>query len=112
MNRLKYRLFILLLGMLWLTACAPKEDFAAGKPLTRDELASLSAELFTEAAEPETMGNRFSSRVVVYWTEGGGVYHYDRNCYHLKRADAVESGSVKHAWSLGKERACSVCGGE
>lgn len=101
--------FFLIAAALALPACTPSDDFSAGRPLTRDELASLSAELCTGAREPETVGG-FSTQVVVYWTEGGSVYHLSKECYHLKRAASVESGSVSRAWALGKERACSVCG--
>ncbi len=94
-----------------LTACTPTDDFEAGQPLDRDELASLSAELSTEGDEPVT-ADGFSTREVVYWTEGGSVYHRDRDCYHLKRAGSVVSGSVKNAWKQGKERVCSACGEE
>ena len=100
---------LMILTVLAFPACTPSDDFTAGKPLTRDELTSLSDELFTEAREPETVGG-FSTQVVVYWTEGGSVYHLSKDCYHLKRAASVESGSVSRAWALGKERACSVCG--
>ena len=94
-----------------LTACTPTDDFEAGRPVDREELASLSAELFTEAEEPAT-ADGFSTRETVYWTEGGSVYHRDRDCYHLKRAENVVSGSVKNAWKHGKERVCSACGKE
>ena len=94
-----------------LTACTPTDDFEAGRPVDREELASLSAELFTGAEEPAT-ADGFSTRETVYWTEGGSVYHRDRDCYHLKRAKNVVSGSVKNAWKHGKERVCSACGKE
>ena len=99
----------LLTLLISLTACAPREDVSAGSPLSREELASLSAELFTAAAEPET-ADGFATRETVYWTKGGIVYHLDRDCTHLKRAESVISGSVKHAWSEGKERVCATCG--
>ena len=94
-----------------LTACTPTDDFEAGRPVDREELASLSAELFTEGDE-STAADGFSTRETVYWTEGGSVYHRDPDCYHLKRAENVVSGSVKNAWKHGKERACSACGKE
>ena len=94
-----------------LTACTPTDDFEAGRPVDREELASLSAELFTEGDE-STAADGFSTRETVYWTEGGSVYHRDPDCYHLKRAENVVSGSVKNAWKHGKERVCSACGKE
>ena len=99
----------LLLTALLLSACTSAGDFEAGRPLDSGELASLSAEVFTTAAEPET-ADGFATRETVYWTEGGIVYHLDRDCPHLKRAERVIEGSVKHAWSEGKERVCTTCG--
>ena len=101
--------FFLIAAALALPACTPSDDFSAGRPLTRDELASLSAELFTEVEEPDTEDG-FHNREIVYWTEGGSVYHRDRDCYHLKKAEAIVEGSVKHARKEGKERVCSACG--
>ena len=102
---------ILIICTALLAACTPTDDFEAGRPVDRDELASLSAELFTEAEEPST-ADGFSTRETVFWTEGGSVYHRDPDCYHLKRAEDVVSGSVKNAWKHGKERVCSACGEE
>ena len=106
------RLFLLflLLALIFLPSCAHSpNDFSAGRPITKDELASLSAELFTEAEEPDT-ADGYHNFETVYWTEGGSVYHLNRDCYHLKRAENVISGSVKHARKEGKERVCSTCG--
>ena len=104
---------ILLIGiallLLILPACASSDNFSAGQPLTKDELAALSAELFTEAEEPDT-ADGFHNFETVYWTEGGSVYHRDRDCAHLKRAETVLEGSVKRAHKEGKERVCSACG--
>ncbi len=105
----KIRFFPVLLVCVLFAACAHDRDFSAGSPLSKEELASLSAEFFTEADEPHT-ADGFSTREIVYWTEGGSVYHRDRDCSHLKRAETVTEGSVKHAWSMGKERVCSTCG--
>lgn len=101
------RFFWILLGVILLAACTPTED--PGESLSPEGLASLSAELFTEAEMPDE-ADGFHNREVVYWTEGGTVYHRDRDCYHLKRAEAVTEGSVKHARKEGKERVCSACG--
>ena len=107
---MRRREFVLLVACsLLLSACSPLQDLSSGKPLDREELASLSDELFTVGEEPDT-ADGFSNREVVYWTEGGGVYHRDKDCYHLKRAENVVSGSVKHARKQGKERVCSTCG--
>lgn len=105
-------IYPLLLSMLLLAACTPADDFSAGKPLTRDELASLSAELSTEASEPDTAEGEINVQTKVYWTEGGDVYHPDRECYHIRNSDELKSGTVRTAQIYGKERACSACGGD
>ena len=106
---------VLILILLLLPACAPSGNFSAGRPLTKDDLASLSAELFTQPEEPTTEDatkepspNR--EPVTVYWTEEGSVYHSDKNCYHLKSAKSVRSGTLLTARMNGKEKACSHCG--
>ncbi len=109
MRKITFILALLLCFLL--SACSHNRDLSTGSPLSQEELASLSKELFTEADEPDT-ADGFSTREIVYWTEGGSVYHRDKSCYHLKKAETVIEGSVKHAWSEGKERVCSACGGE
>lgn len=44
---------------------------------------------------------------IVYWTEGGDVYHVDRNCQHIRNRTNVESGTVAES---GKDRVCKTCG--
>lgn len=105
------RLFLIMLGVILLASCAPMEDGEVGESLSPEGLAALSAQLFTEAEEPDT-ADGFHTRETVYWTEGGSVYHRDRDCYHLRKADAVLEGSVKHARKEGKDRVCSACGGD
>jgi hypothetical protein len=59
----------------------------------------------SETAESETVA--VSGKV--YWTNGGSVYHRDRDCYHLKKSQSVSEGSVEQAVSLGKGRLCASC---
>lgn len=42
----------------------------------------------------------------VYWTPGGSVYHYMRNCSTLSNSTTVKSGTVAQS---GKARGCKVC---
>ena len=109
-------LFIAILFLL-LPSCTPSDNFAAGQPLTRDELASLSAGLFTQGEEPVSdneTGPKYTDRQpnTVYWTESGSVYHKYRDCRHLKDAESIKSGAVLTAQMAGKERVCSECGEE
>ncbi len=106
--------FILIL-LLLLPSCTPSDSFSAGQPLTKDELAFLSAELFTRADEPATEPtNQYEDREpnTVYWTEGGSVYHIYRDCRHLQNSDSIRSGTVLTAQMNGKERVCSECSEE
>ena len=105
-----------MLVLLLLPACTPADGFDAGRPITKDELASLSAELFTEAVEPDASDAeepplRDPNRV--YWVKGGSVYHYDPQCPHIRHAKDIIEGTFRTAeWSYGIDKPCSACGGE
>ena len=105
---------VLILLLLLLPSCTPSDGFTAGRPLTKDELASLSAELFTQGDEPKETAPAYTDREpnTVYWTESGSVYHKYRDCYHLKDSGSIKSGTVLTARVAGKERVCAECGNE
>lgn len=103
--------------LLLLPSCAPSDGFSAGRPLSKEELASISAELFTQVEEPVSDTEKESEPTYTdrepntyYWTESGSVYHKYRDCYHLKNATSIESGTKLTAEKAGKERLCSECG--
>lgn len=103
--------------LLLLPSCAPSDGFSAGRPLSKDELASISAELFTQVEEPVSDTEKESEPTYTdrepntyYWTESGSVYHKYRDCYHLKDAESIECGARLTAEKAGKERLCSECG--
>lgn len=100
---------LILLCAILLSSCTENHDFEAGESLSPDGLASLSSELVTDKEEVDT-ADGFHTREIVYWTEGGSVYHRDRSCSHLKKSENVVEGSVKHARKEGKDRPCSTCG--
>ena len=53
-------------------------------------------------------GSGTSSGVdTVYWTPGGSVYHYSRNCPTLSRSRTVYEGTVAESH---KSHGCKVCG--
>ena len=112
---------IFLILLLLLTGCASSDNFSAGQPLTKDELASLADQFPPQTEAPETEAHtetepapKYTDREpnTVYWTEGGSVYHKYRDCYHLKDSKSVKSGTVLTAKMNGKERVCSECGEE
>ena len=63
----------------------------------------------TSVATPATMSevSDLPQGQIVYWTEGGDVYHIDRNCQHIRNRTNVESGTVAES---GKDRVCKTCG--
>lgn len=106
-----------LLLLLLLPSCTYSDGFSAGQPITKDELASISAELFTQGGEPVSdteESPKYTDREpnTYYWTENGSVYHKYRDCRHLQNAESVEYGALLTAEKAGKERLCSECGNE
>lgn len=70
----------------------------AGDPA--DETANRPADgPISEPPEAET----------VFWTAGGRVWHLDADCYHLRTAKVVETGSVHMAMEAGKSGCCTAC---
>ena len=106
------KLIFLLIICLLLASCHGGDEFVGGRPITKEELASLSAELSGGTKEPtETAKNDGTVLYLVYWSAGGSVYHFTTDCRHLKDVKTVESGSIGDAVNKGKEKACSACAG-
>ena len=106
---------ILLSSLFLLVSCTPSDTFHGGKPVTKDELAYISAELFSSPNDPfdtvKDSPDRDPNRV--YWVKGGSVYHYDPDCPHIRGEKGVIEGTFRTAeWSYGIERPCHDCGGE
>ena len=92
-------------------------DFAGGETLTPERLAELSAQVFgqdsltegdpdpADTVDPEELA--FAG--TVYWTEGGTVWHTDRDCYHIRNSEAVLEGSTYQAAAAGKKGLCASC---
>ena len=113
---------LLLLITAALFACSPTDRFSAGKPISREELDAIAADLLeTEAdtadeilSEQETVIEQTTESEpaestdseVVYWTKNGSVYHTNPDCYHIRNASDVRKGSVAEA---GKSKLCSTC---
>lgn len=47
---------------------------------------------------------------IVYWTDGGSVWHTDKECTSLSHSVDIRSGTVEKAIGCGKSRACKRCG--
>ena len=53
-------------------------------------------------------------REIVFWLDGGSVWHVSQLCSSIKKADpsVVKNGSVADAQNSGKERPCKICGSD
>ena len=108
------RRFILLLtalALLILPSCA-ENDTVGGRPVTPEELESISAEVFGtngDPAESETAAP--NPNAIVYWLESGSVYHTDPDCSHLSGKRNVKQTTRRTAESGGL-RACKSCENE
>lgn len=69
-------------------------------------------ESFTQGGEEDDSEQGSEEESVVYWTEGGSVWHVSKECSSLKNSKNIISGSVEEAQNAGKERVCSRCGKE
>ena len=131
MRRIALLLTVILL--LILPSCAPSNDFKGGRPISKEDLASVSASLFTTTQEPDDIQTPDSSSAEattspdtdtdttsnteieetdsldrVYWLPSGTVYHLDRNCSHIADKENVNETSVQEAQDNGR-RLCKTC---
>ena len=105
--------------LLTLGACAATEPFDAGTPLTPSEIAALQKQLQSEQAGEDTQGqptgnsptdeSDIPQNGIVFWLDGGQVYHTSEACYHIAEKSDVRSGTIAEAQAAGKTRACSAC---
>ena len=108
------RRFILLLtalALLILPSCA-ENDTVGGRPVTPEELESISAEVFGtdgDPAESETAAP--NPNATVYWLESGSVYHTNPDCSHLAGKRNVKQTTRRTAESGGL-RSCKACENE
>jgi hypothetical protein len=89
----------------------PNEDteFYGGDLLTPEDVQSIVdavSEAHTEKYSTETDEN---GEQIVFWTEGGKVWHVSYHCPTVKRATGVIQGSEDEALAAGKTRPCSIC---
>jgi hypothetical protein len=111
-------LLSIILALILLPSCAPADGFDAGRPVTPEELASLSAELFTEAAEPETSPDEAvtdgeqapNPNQSAYWIESSTVYHLSRDCARLDGQQFIRESTVRTAEDMGFHL-CKTCAG-
>ena len=106
------RRFILLLtalALLILPSCA-ENNTVGGRPVTPEELESISAEVFgTQGEDAETETTERNPNTTVYWLKEGTVYHVHPDCSHLVGKRNVKESTLRTAEANGL-RMCRDCG--
>ena len=125
MRRLALLMTVLLLV---LPSCGTSDDFKGGRPISKEDLESVSASLFTTTAEPEdeqtatpptdettasdtdtdTEPVETDPTDTVYWLSTGSVYHLDPNCSYIAGKENVNETSLQEAEENGR-RLCKTC---
>ena len=64
----------------------------------------------TETSDTSTENEIYDESGVVYWLDGGSVWHLYRDCRHIKNTKKeILSGSIDDAKEMGAENVCKTC---
>ena len=107
----------LLLPAVLFCSCAADEPQVEynGELLSQEDIFALADQFTaTETADEETESEETEESKepadgIVYWTEGGSVFHEWHSCGHLSKKNEIMSGSIEEAIAAGKERGCAFC---
>lgn len=104
---------------LLLCSCSAREAKVSynGKELSAEEIFELSEQFPRETetvkeTEPKIEETVEPADGIVYYSEGGEVWHEWRTCGHLSQKNEIFTGSIEDAMAAGKERGCSYCTGK
>ena len=105
----------------FLCACAeaaPTVEYN-GRELTKEEIEAIGAAIESEEqaamqTEKETAAQteeetREPADGVLFWTDGGKVWHESALCSYLSNKDNVHQGNEEQAREAKKERGCAFC---
>lgn len=112
---MKKILFMLFISLFLLVGCSSysqdvtNTDFYAGEELTPEDISSIAESIEAAKTEKYPRDTDAQGDPLVFWTEGGKVWHVSRECGTLKRSLSVIEGSELDAINAGKERVCSIC---
>lgn len=86
-------------------------ELYTGDPITPEEIDSIFDAISASVTEKYPIETDTDGDLVVYWLEGGSVWHSSSSCSTVSKADPgeVKSGKISDAIEKGKERACKVC---
>ena len=111
-------IFAVFVSLLFLVSCQSAEPRVEydGKLLSSEEIWALGESFRSESWESERETDFDTEKMLgttdeelVYWTEGGTVWHAKDSCYRISKKSPVIAGSVDDAIAAKKERGCSVC---
>ena len=87
--------------------CSDGEEF--DYVVTSDETFNENTDTISESAQESVIV--IDADTIVYWLKNGSVWHLDSSCRSLSGSNksSVISGSLKEAYSQGKERGCKNC---
>lgn len=63
----------------------------------------------SSAVDTHTDKEGHTNDQIVFWVEGGSVWHTDKSCSSLLRSKNILSGTIDQAMKAGKSRACKIC---
>lgn len=80
--------------------------------LTPEQIESIFAEISFEEQDKYPDETDDNGNCIVFWLDGGSVWHISQLCPSIKGADPakVKQGSIQSAFDAGKKRECKVCG--
>lgn len=86
-------------------------DLHTGDPITPEEIDSIFDAISASVTEKYPVETDFDGDLIVYWLEGGSVWHSSLMCGTITKAspESVRSGKISDAVESGKDRACRVC---
>jgi hypothetical protein len=106
----RFIILSLLLALILLPSCSPANRFDGGRPITPEDLESISAEVFG-TADGSVESQPLNPNSTVYRLRDGTVYHTDRNCVHLSGKRNVMESTLRTAEQNGLSL-CKDCGGQ
>jgi len=105
-----FAILTVLFMLLTVSSCGYTEkDFSGGTPVN-DSIIDAAKDL-AEGTDPPKYEKVIGSDglQIVFWTDGGSVYHTSKDCTTLSKSKNINSGSVDSAAVAGKSRGCSTC---
>ncbi len=108
--------FTVLTAVLFFTGCVERfvgedTDYSTGDVLTPEMIESIFEAISTPVTEKYPTETLEDGSVLLYWLEGGSVWHTSLLCGSISKAtpDNLHSGNIEEALSAGKKRGCKIC---